>query len=285
MVSGLSSSVRRTSRKAASLRPKICGAREGIANWCSEWKKRCWERWPCVIVRSARPRSTRDARRADVRAPRGDERVGQPAGVAPAVARGELRDVAMVVAQLLPELLARDVQQRVQPPLVVGDPVVVDPRLGRQPVRRRVGRGQRVVGLRGGRRGDQREHGEDERRDPAHARFYTASGARGQGGGAGSRLPCVVCRASRAARGACGSAALTAAPRGGACGLARAPGSGRAGRRASGSRLYGPGADNDGVPPKRHDPRVIRIPQPPTPRTTANAPRPPAAVRLPSVML
>jgi hypothetical protein len=126
-----------------------------------------------VIVRSARPRSTA-TRAAPTRAPGGDERVGQPAGIAPAVARGELRDVAMVVAQLLPELLARDVQQRVQPTLVVGDPVVVDPRLGRQPVRRRLGRRQRVVGLRGGCRGDQREHGEDERRDPAHARFYIA---------------------------------------------------------------------------------------------------------------
>ena len=176
MVSGLSSSVRRTSRKAASLRPKICGAREGIANWCSEWKKRCWDE---VALRDRAHRAAaqhRHARRADVPAPRGDERVRQPAGVAPAVAGGELGDVAMVVAQLLPELLARDVQQRVQPPLVVGDPVVVDPRLGRQPVRRGVGRRQRVVGLRGGRRGDQREHGEDERRDPAHARFYIASG-------------------------------------------------------------------------------------------------------------
>ena len=198
MVSGLSSSVRRTSRKAASLRPKICGAREGIANWCSEWKNRCWERWPCVIVRTARPRSTATRAALTCAAPRGDERVGQPAGVAPAVAGGELGDVAMVVAQLLPELLARDVQQRVQPPLVVGDPVVVDPRLGRQPVRRSVGRRQRVVGLRRGRRGEQREHGEDERRDPAHARFYIASGRGVKAGARVRRLPCVVCRVSRA---------------------------------------------------------------------------------------
>ena len=137
----------------------------------------------------------RDARRADVAAPRRDERVGQPAGVAPAVARRELRDVAMVVAQLLPELLARDVQQRVQPPLVVGDPVVVDPRLGRQPVRRRVGRRQRVVGLRGRRRGEQREHGEDEQRDPAHARFYIAPGR-----GVKRGRWCAVCRARSAAQ-------------------------------------------------------------------------------------
>ena len=102
MVSGLSSSVRRTSRKAWSLMPKICGAREGIANWCSEWKNRCWDRWPCVIVRTARPRRTASRAARDVPAPRRDERVRQPAGVAPAVARGELGDVAMVVAQLLP---------------------------------------------------------------------------------------------------------------------------------------------------------------------------------------
>jgi hypothetical protein len=117
----------------------------------------------------------RHAGRADLPAPRRDERVRQPAGVAPAVAGRELGEVAVVVAQLLPELLARDVQQRVQPPLVVGDPVVVDPGLGRQPVRWRIGRGQRVVGLRGGRPGNQREDGEGEQRDPAHARFYTAS--------------------------------------------------------------------------------------------------------------
>ena len=148
----------------------------------------------------------RHARRADLPAPRRDERVRQPAGVAPAMAGRELGDVAVVVAQLLPELLARDVQQRVQPPLVVGDPVVVDPGLGRQPVRRRIGRGQRVVGLRSGRPGGQREHGEGEQRDPAHARFYTASGAGvkvsgGFGGG--------VCRAALAA-----VRALTAASRG-----------------------------------------------------------------------
>ena len=162
----------------------------------------------------------RHARRADVPAPRRDERVRQPAGVAPAVAGGELGDVAMVVAQLLPELLARDVQQRVQPPLVVGDPVVVDPRLGRQPVRRRVGRRQRVVGLRGGRRGDQREHGEGERRDPAHARFYTASG-RGVKAWAGMGIWWRCSAARRLRR----CAALTAAPREGGAAAARAAGS------------------------------------------------------------
>ena len=149
----------------------------------------------------------RDARRADVPAPRRDERVRQPAGVAPAMARRELGHVAVVVAQLLPELLARDVQQRVQPPLVVGEPVVVDPWLGRQPVRRRVGRGQRVVGLRGGRRGDQREHGKGEQRDPAHARFYIA-----QVGAVRRRQVWWRCPPRSALR---QCAALTAAPRGG----------------------------------------------------------------------
>ena len=276
MVSGLSSSVRRTSRKAASLRPKICGAREGIANWCSEWKKRCWARWPCVIVRSARPRSTATRAALTCAAPRGDERVGQPAGVAPAVAGGELRDVAMVVAQLLPELLARDVQQRVQPPLVVGDPVVVDPRLGRQPVRRGVGRRQRVVGLAGGRRGDQREHGEDERRDPAHARFYIASGrgVKARGAGTPSAVRALPRVASPAVR----------------CAYCRIEGRRVAAARAVGRRSS---RRQDGVRPDVRAPaspncretRAIALPSP-RPRTSATRHgRPPAAGPLPSVML
>ena len=177
MVSGLSSSVRRTSRKAGVAEAEDLRRARGDRELVQRVEEQVLGE---VALRDRAHRAAaqhRDARRADVPAPRRDERVRQPAGVAPAVAGGELGDVAMVVAQLLPELLARDVQQRVQPPLVVGDPVVVDPRLGRQPVRRRVGRGQRVVGLRGGRRGDQREHGEGEQRDPAHARFYIAPGA------------------------------------------------------------------------------------------------------------
>ena len=109
----------------------------------------------------------REARGAHVPAPRRDERACQPLRVAPAVARGELRDVAVVVAQLLPELLARDVQQAVEARLVVGEPVVVDPRLGRQPVRRGVGRRERVVGLGRGRGRQQREDDDGGEGEPA----------------------------------------------------------------------------------------------------------------------
>jgi hypothetical protein len=130
MVSGLSSSVRRTSRKgcvahAEDLR-RARRDRELVQRVEEEVLRE-------VALRDRAQRAAaqhRHAGRADLPAPRRDERVRQPAGVAPAVAGRELGEVAVVVAQLLPELLARDVQQRVQPPLVVGDPVVVDPGSG-----------------------------------------------------------------------------------------------------------------------------------------------------------
>ena len=198
------------------------------------------------------------ARRADLPAPRRDERVRQPAGVAPAMAGRELGDVAVVVAQLLPELLARDVQQRVQPPLVVGDPVVVDPRLGRQPVRRRIGRGQRVIGLRGGDRGDQREHGEGEQRDPAHARFYTASGA-----GVKVRGDLVEVSAARRVR-RCG--ALTAAPRGGS--PPPRPARSRRPKRADfwGQEPHNPASFGVAHPPRRTTANGRAAPGPASPR-------------------
>src|SRR4051794_22588434 len=48
---------------------------------------------------------------------------------------GELPDRPAVVAQLAPEGAAGDADQAIEAALVEGQPVVVDPRLGRQPVR------------------------------------------------------------------------------------------------------------------------------------------------------
>ena len=56
--SGLSSERRRVDHSARLATPKICVAWDGIASWCSEWKKRCCARWPCVSVRSARRSSS-----------------------------------------------------------------------------------------------------------------------------------------------------------------------------------------------------------------------------------
>ena len=125
--------------------PKMSGASLGIANWCSEWKSRCWERWPWVIVRSARERRPRASRARDVGRAAARPARRQLRRVGPAVLRGQLGDRVVVVAELAPDVTARSTpSEAVQAPLVVGQPVVVDPVLGRQPVRRRGRRGQRV---------------------------------------------------------------------------------------------------------------------------------------------
>ena len=79
-------------RNAASVTPKISGAALGIANWCSEWKNRCWARWPCVMRRTARRSSSARERRARARrARRPGARPGARVGVA--VACGEAASV------------------------------------------------------------------------------------------------------------------------------------------------------------------------------------------------
>ena len=169
-------SPRRSWRNAASVTPKISGASLGIANWCSEWKNRCCERWPCVSVRSARLRSV--ASTAGVTSPaRGATScVASFAGSGHPCGGRELREVVAIVAQLAPDLAARHPEQRVQATLVVRQPVVVDPVLWRQPVRGRLGRSLGVQrGLLDGRCGLR-----DRRRaaaTPARARRRAAASA------------------------------------------------------------------------------------------------------------
>ena len=82
--------------------------------------------------------------RRDIGAPGLHQRPRQLRRVGPPVLCGQLGDRVVVVAQLAPDVAPRDAEQGVQAPLVVGQPVVVDPVLGRQPVRRRSRRRERV---------------------------------------------------------------------------------------------------------------------------------------------
>jgi hypothetical protein len=110
------------------------------------------------------------------------ERGGELRRLRPAVPRSEPGERAVVVAQLLPQLLARDAEEPVEAPLVERQPVVVDPRLGREPVRRRAPRRQRIRRARDDQLGRRRprcvpsEAAADEKQ--AHQRHRTADHAR-----------------------------------------------------------------------------------------------------------
>ena len=76
---------------------------------------------------------------AQLAPPRRDE-LARERGRLPSLLLGELGEVARVVAQHAPDRAAVDAEQRVEPPLVVGQPVLHHPPLAGQPVRRRARR-------------------------------------------------------------------------------------------------------------------------------------------------
>ena len=157
-ISSGDSSVRRIARNSTSGTPKTRPADDGIANWCSEWNSTCCARWPCVSRRSARSCSV--ARRAALTWPRHGATSCGGHGLRLVAARhDQLGERVVVIPELPPDPGPVGAERAVQAGLVERQPVVVDPRLRRQPVRWRGGGRERVGRGRTGGRDDQAERG------------------------------------------------------------------------------------------------------------------------------